>query len=1496
LQRTAADSGNFRKLLKTAAGGAPFEEDDASGMPEERSVTVQLLLTVSTANVPARDVWVSLEPQTSIAELAAEIARMLGVPGLGTAGLWRDGSQIPPRETVESAHLLQGSRLALGWSPNQHQSSAQDVALELHVVGGPDSGRVHALPFGDWVIGRREPAHLIVRDDCASRRHACLHVSPTGLAVTDLGSSNGTSVEGVPATGSVPISLGQVISVGDSLLIVRPRSAPDAVTRPGGAGFLEFNRPPRLLPPPLEVRIALPDPPAEQHKRPIPVIAVCVPLVFGVVLAAVLGSPTYLLFGLMSPLLAIGNAASDRRGGKQTYRQQRERYEADLVAARARIEDARAAEEVQRRAAFPDPAWIAQIVKGPRGQLWERRAADEDALVVRVGLGELPARVQWVRRGQADGDQEHQPRVFDVPVTVGLREAGVLGLAGPPDAARAGARWLVAQLAALHTPRDLTLVLLTAAGGGGRGWNWFRWLPHARPDDTGHCLALVGNDEDTVGARVGELSALVKARTAALRESGRAADFTRTAATVVVLDGAHRLRSTPGLAQILADGPGVGVFAICVDAERRLLPEECLATVEWQGSDPTAVTVHRTRDASVERVLADSVSARWCDELARAMAPLRDVSAEAGERRLPASARLLDVLRMADPSATDLEARWVLHGSTTEAPIGVGLDGLLSLDLRRDGPHGLIAGTTGSGKSELLQTVVASLAVANRPDAMTFVLVDYKGGSAFKDCVRLPHTVGMVTDLDAHLVERALTSLTAELRRREHILAAAKVKDLDDYDALRASNGPALGPLPRLLLVIDEFASLARDLPDFVTGLVNIAQRGRSLGIHLLLATQRPSGVVSPEIRANTNLRIALRVTDDADSTDVLGSPEAGRISPSTPGRGLVRLAHGSLEPFQAARVGGRRESPGIQVRSAPVAVPIDWLRLGWPAPSVAEPTNEAEVTDLSVLVEAVRGASINLGVPPQPSPWLPALPEELLLDAVGRAPDAGGIQIAYGTADLPDEQSQRPALFDLARDGHLLAVGSARSGRSQLLRTLAGSVARSVSSADVHLYGIDCGNGALAALAELPHCGAVVGRAQTERAVRLLTRLTAELERRQGLLAEQGFGNIGEQRAASPPDGRLPHLVVLVDRWEGFTSSLGELDGGRLTDTVLGLLREGGSVGIHLVITGDRSLASARMTATTEHKLAFRLSDRSDVALLGLNPRHLPDQVPPGRAFAAETGREIQVALLSPAASGPGQAVALTQIGRDAQRRDGEVPRALRPFRVDVLPGRLSFDQAWQLRDLATGPLFGLVGVGGDDLAALGPDLATGLPSFVVAGPSGSGRSTVLAAMARSLLAGGAVLLVAAPRPSPLRALAGLPGVAAVWTDGDLPEAELSRQLDEAGTRPLVLIIDDAELLKDCSAKELLRGLVKGRGEGPRAVLVGGSADDLNSGFSGWHVEAKKARRGALLSPQDPSHGELIGVRLPRTSTGEPTRPGRALLNLGDGRLVTVQVPVMDG
>ncbi|PLW73145.1 cell division protein FtsY, partial [Streptomyces sp. DJ] len=298
-----------------------------------------------------------------------------------------------------------------------------------------------------------------------------------------------------------------------------------------------------------------------------------------------------------------------------------------------------------------------------------------------------------------------------------------------------------------------------------------------------------------------------------------------------------------------------------------------------------------------------------------ALAPVRDITPD-GSDGLPDRANLLRLLELEPPTAADLVHRWEQRPASTGALLGVGYTGPVVFDLVKDGPHALVAGTTGAGKSELLQSLVASLAAVNRPDEMTFVLVDYKGGSAFRECVRLPHVLGMVTDLDSHLVERALSSLGAELVRRERLLADAGAKDHAEYRAMRRRN-PLLPALPRLLLVIDEFATLARDVQEFVPGLVSIAQRGRSLGLHLVLATQRPAGVVTADIRANTNLRIALRVTDTMDSQDVLEVNDAVTISASTPGRALARVGHRSVLPFQTAYVGAVREDAAAAAPAA---------------------------------------------------------------------------------------------------------------------------------------------------------------------------------------------------------------------------------------------------------------------------------------------------------------------------------------------------------------------------------------------------------------------------------------------------------------------------------------------------------------------------------------------------------------------------------------------------
>ncbi|MFF3460901.1 FtsK/SpoIIIE domain-containing protein [Streptomyces sp. NPDC002619] len=1500
------------------------------------------------------DVVLDADPESTVGDIAQELAKQVGIGGAqvipigqhhqapagGAPLVYVDGYAVDPSATVVGSPLREGAVVSLQ-DPAGCLPGEPTGLVELRVVGGPVAGFVHRLGVGRYDIGSGPASYIRIDDPELDARALTLSVATDGTCqVAVHQDEEGVTLDGEKIDGS-DWPLGGQIAVGNTLLELGRYTPPNAALKWSEDGVgLDYNRPPRLRPPDRQTKFRLPSPPREFEARPLPWLMALTPLVGSVVAVLVFHRWYYLIMAGLSPIMLFANYFMDKKHGRKShakqvkeYKEQKERIEKDA-------QDALTAERLDRRNAIPDPAAVLSLGTGPRTRLWERRRTDRDHLLVRVGTGQLPSEVVLDDPEQDDHRRQVTWRIEDAPVALSLRSLGVIGMAGPGDSARALGRWAVAQTAALHSPMDVQFYVLSE-NSAQDGWDWVRWLPHARPLGGQDVNVLIGTDAETVGARIGELTQLLDARKKAAEQNrGQGVNFSEPD-IVVVWDGSRRLRSLPGVVRLLREGPAVAMYAICLDAEERFLPGECQAYVVAEpkaqeydsqtqqavqpqhvaGGFPSFQAWHaagateperaaqtpelrlRVEEAGAERikdVRPDFVSAPWCLRLARSLSALRDISGETEDSALPGASRLLDVLQLEPPTRDAIVARWRMGGQSTLAVIGESYDGPFGIDMRKDGPHGLIAGTTGSGKSELLQTIVASLAVANTPENMTFVLVDYKGGSAFKDCVKLPHTVGMVTDLDAHLVERALESLGAELKRREHILAAADAKDIEDYQDL-VRRDASHGPVPRLLIVIDEFASMVRDLPDFVTGLVNIAQRGRSLGIHLLLATQRPSGVVSPEIRANTNLRIALRVTDSGESSDVIDAPEAGHISKNTPGRAYVRLGHASLVPFQSGRVGGRRPGAADPTALAPWVGELTWEDLGRAA--LVKPKSEAredeEITDLKVLVDAVREADRALGIPAQHKPWLDALSETLLLDEIetpvpalapGKLPPA-----PYGVEDLPADQARRPVVVDFSTFGHLMIGGAPRSGRSQVLRTIAGSLARTHSVADMHMYGIDCGNGALNALTRLPHCGAVVGRNQTERVIRLVNRLKGELGRRQDLLAEKGFADIGEQRAAAGEDERLPHIVVLLDRWEGWVPTLGEIDHGSLTDELTTMMREGASVGIHLVLTGDRTLLVGRIATLTEDKYGLRLADRSDFSTLGIPTRKVPEEIPPGRAFRNESGTETQFALLAEDTTGQGQAAAIAAIGEAATARDAGVPRSRRPFRVDSLPSRISFPEAWEMRDpeASRSRLWGLVGIGGDEIVGFGPDLAEGVPAFVIAGPAKSGRSTVLMNFAQSFLSQGIRLVIAAPRQSPLRRLDGTEGVLKVFTGDDIDEDEFEEVIDSASLEePIAVLVDDGEILEDLDAASHMKRIVSRGAERGLALVIAGDEEDVCSGFSGWQVDAKKARRGILLSPQESSSGDLIGVRLSRSMVGGQIAPGKGMLHLGDGELRTVVVP----
>src|SRR5689334_9496041 len=1526
---------------------------------------MRIALTALTPRGPA-DVIVSGDDGATagqVAEALADafapkehLASVIMHPRAATAGarltprgpvLWVGGQQVAP-DTPAARALRDGAVVTTLEGASAATSLAEPGGVaELRVIGGPDAGTVHRLGPGVTTIGSG-PGCQVRLASPGVPAHAATVTVAWGLNVPSLDPAGpGLTLDGKQVSEACAWPFGGVLRISTAVLQLMRPEAPDAHLSPAGSG-LAYHRPPRFRPDMQPVKIQIPAEPKKGHGNGAAMLlAALIPMAMGGVMVYISKQWLYALFMLMSPLMVAGNwlTASRQRGG--SHRRKMRAYTAQLAEAETKLEQAREADEKKRREDAMDPAQVLLTATGPRRRLWERRADDPDTLRIRVGMFDGPAMIQLVP-GAKDATPPAVPVSFCVPVSMSLAKLGVVGLAGPVDASRALARWIVAQAAVLHSPRDLSIVVLAADPAVGSHWNWVRWLPHCAPRGGEDCVALVGADMDSAAKRVTELVAEVSARLAKVPPGqdgggfggGAGASAEPVASSdlgpkiMVVLDGARQLRRIQGMPQLLANARRTGVYAVCIDESARVLPEECAAVLSWDipgqgngnhhgvrvGPGGWTVASHGAAPSPVRpflirghggpfgqggpAMLADQVSVGWADRVARALAPVRDVSRDDSDSAIPDSARLLDLIHMPDPSPELVLMAWRKRGRTTKIPIGVSADGPFILDLSADGPHGLVAGTTGAGKSELLQTIIAVLCVANRPDAMTFVLIDYKGGSAFKDCARLPHTVGMVSDLDGHLTVRALDSLGAELKRREEMLLHSGAKDIEDYwDTKRLRPEMNLEPMPRLVLLIDEFAAMVAELPDFVDGLIDIARRGRSLGVHLILASQRPAGVVSADIRANTNLRIALRVTSSDESADVIDAPDSAYIAKSTPGRCYVRSGASNLVAVQSARIGGRRPGSGPVAASARVmTVPWRGLGRGLPAPGRAAGADEETMeTDLSVLVDAIAAANRKAGLGQQRRPWLEPLPEIVTLGdlptAVPAAP-AGRADvppIPYGLTDLPHRQSREPLTLDFGSATHTVVAGAARTGRSSLLRTLAGAVATRVSPADVHIYGIDCGAGALLPVSELPHCGAVVAREQVDRVERLLSKLRNEIARRQQLLAAQGFAGLAEQRAATAGEARLPWMLLLLDWWEGYYAAFGEYDMGRLVDTLLQVLREGSAVGLRAVVTTDRSAMLGQIGTVFGHRMIFRLTDRSDSSFAEIKERALPAHQPDGRLMfhAKPNPLEAQVALLDPDPTGLAQVGALRRIAAEARQRYGrQLPRACRPLRVDALPPRITVAETYRLDpDFAPpSPLWAMVGAGGDELSAQGFDVAEEGPGIVVAGPPRSGRSTTLITMARSLIAQQTPVLLIAPRRSPLRSLEGTPGVLAVLG------AELDVEYLRATLNPLdryVVLADDAEMLYNALNSEILERIIISGRDADHGLILAGNTVELASCYSGFIATARKSRCGVLVAVDTPDDGDLFGVRLPRNAGPGPL--GRGLL-FRSGRAAPIQLAIDEG
>ncbi|HEY5316979.1 MAG TPA: FtsK/SpoIIIE domain-containing protein [Solirubrobacteraceae bacterium] len=1370
--------------------------------------------------------------------------------GSASTGIMLDGRFCHPDLALDEIGLHEGARVSLAASaaPPPPPSSAP---LELRVVAGLDSGQRIPLISDGTTVGRDDDDALAMADVAVSRRHLRVEPSPGGLraTVTDLGSVNGSWVEGRRIKEPTEVSPGTVFEAGDVAFMLAEVSADrldvDPQRQAGAGGLVAFNRPPRARKRGPDAALSPPEQVREQTAQKFSMVSAFAPLLLGGVMVILLHNILFALFMLLSPVMVIGSWLESRRQTGSATRGARRAHAEQLATFTTEV-TARSAEVITHlRQSLPDPAEIIRRATDPSPLLWERRPDDDDFLYLSAGLGDRIIRPPLDSRRVPSTDAEtvlaKNERLRMAPILVDLQKGGVVGIVGPRPATLAAARSLMCQAAVLHGPADLQIAVLTESERSAE-WDWAKWLPHARDASRGGDARLLAADPTSVSELTAELME-------------RAGDDSRFLLAVLDSDALIEGRGAVGRA-LLRTGETVSGIVIARSNER--LPAICTTVLELEQGTAEAVMRRPQAGESVDPLLVAGVSTATARECALGLARFEDSDLQIAGGSLPSEVSLLPLLGMGEPTPRALAERWRVAAphASLEATFALAEDGPFTLDMVLDGPHGLIAGTTGSGKSELLRSLVAALAASHDPARLNFVLIDYKGGSAFAECAELPHTVGMVTDLDEQLGARALRSLEAELRYRERVLGEYRAGDLIAYQQLvRDNTAPAL---PRLLVIIDEFATLAAELPDFVASLVGIAQRGRSLGVHLLLATQRPSGAVNENIRANANLRICLRVQTPQDSSDVIDSPAAARIGRTQPGRAQVRLGPSELVPIQTALV------TGATATGPPRAVDVRMFEF---AAANGDAQEQApEHSDLQRLVGVAREAFQSLEIPEPRRPWLPPLAPEIPLEdvlALGPPrPLAGerGLVVALALADDPDAQAQYPVGWNLDA-GNLLLYGLGGSGTTTTLGSIALSLADTTGPDRAHVYVMDFGAGELTPLTALAHVGAVTAPPEHERQRRLLRRLRGELEAR--------------RRLDSAARAGAPRIVVLLDGYAGFASEHDDLAGDATRDALARVWADGPEVGIHMAISADRAGAVPNALASlAQQRLVFRLADLPDYAQFGIHRADVP-RFTPGRAVVGGSGQAVQVAR------------SRDPLAAAVDRRrpaDGAAPPAGGPPPIGVLPQSVPLEAVLGSARVGQEPWFVPLGIGDDQLEPVGFELYQG-DHALVAGSPRSGKTTVLLLLAALVARAHPEysLIGVAVRPSKLRECSELERV--VTEAKEIPT--LVEEL-RAGSGPRLLLIDDAEMVPD--EARALTALFTDAPAGLHAV-VAGRADGLRS-LGHWSAGARRSRAGLLLQPDVQTDGGLLGVTLPRRPA-PPVRPGCGyLVQAGGFELVQVAHP----
>lgn len=905
------------------------------------------------------------------------------------------------------------------------------------------------------------------------------------------------------------------------------------------------------------------------------------------------------LYGVSMVGMMLGQVGRGAGEKKRKLNGERRDYARYLSQVRRRVRKAaqQQHEALLWRSPEPDTLWSVAL----SSRLWERRPTDDDFASVRIGAGAQRLTVDLVPPQTKPVDDleplsasalrrfvRAHSTVDDLPVSVSLLAFGRVHLRGEDAPARGLVRAVLAHLAVFHSPDDLRIALCTTPERLAE-WDWLKWLPHTHHPGETDALGPVRLWADSLA----KLEML-------LADLGQRPRFTgKTSASlphyVILLDGMPPQADSP-LASTDVDGVTLIDLGHAVPGES----DSTGLTLVVTHATMTRTTRDLTGNETAHEVgHPDRLDRAKAEALARVLAPIRtDTGAEA-EDVLSRDLGLLSLLGLGDATRVDTATTWRPRPprDRLRVPIGLGPSGTpVELDIKEaaqggTGPHGLVIGATGSGKSELLRTLVLGLAVTHSPETLNLVLVDFKGGATFARLEDLPHTSAVITNLadDLSMVDRMRDAIEGELNRRQELLRdSGNYANLKDYERARESGAP-LAPIPSLFVVVDEFSELLTAKPDFIDLFITIGRIGRSLGVHLLLASQRLEEGRLRGLDTYLSYRVGLRTFSGLESRVVLGVPDAYEL-PSDPGHGYLKIDTSTMLRFKAAYVSGAYTGPraAVDAGPGPAAHHVLPYTLGFHAP-VTPPAPEApqvdEVDDggetvLEVVVDRLRSrgsAARQVWLPPLREPatldqLLPPLTTDPALGLCAAGwPGLGRLHTPIGLVDKPYYQRRDPLWLDLSgAAGHVLVVGGPQTGKSTVVRDIMTGLSLTHTPQQAQFYCLDFGGGTLGSLVGLPHVGSVATRLNPELLRRTMAEINGLLERREKLFAAERIDSMATYRRMKQ-EGRIPDdpygdVFLVVDGWGTIRSDFDALEA-----EITGIAARGLGYGVHVVITAQR-------------------------------------------------------------------------------------------------------------------------------------------------------------------------------------------------------------------------------------------------------------------------------------------------------------------------------------